>query len=179
MIDARPEFSSLSSEIRDLLVRRSDRIRRPALEADGEDDAPWFAVFALGGEEYAIALPILRAAIPLRTVTPVPRSSPVVIGVLQFQGEVIAALSTAALLGSGWDVPPTILLVVDAGGGRTVGLDCAQVPVAAALAVPRQRARDQAAGVLSCVAVPGRGAVNVIDLPRLLDRQNWMDGEDA
>ncbi len=177
MTRSRAEIASLSSDIRALLVRRADRIRRPSTEADARADAQdalWVALFSLGDCEYAIALPTLRAAMLLRSVTPVPRSSRFVIGVLQFQGEVIAALSTGALLSGGWDVDPMILLVVDAGGGRNVALDCAQVPVATALPLSAYReAQATMRGALTCVAVPGRGSVNVIDLARLLDLQDW------
>jgi purine-binding chemotaxis protein CheW len=174
MTRSHADLSLLSTDIRDLLVRRSERIRKPAGEAEVEDDALWVATFSLGEREYAIELPILRAAIPLRSVTPVPRSSPVIIGVFQFQGEIIPALRTAALLATGFNVAPNVLLVVDAGGGRCVALDCAQVPIATTLPLSRYReAKNAATGVLVCVPVPGRGVVHVIDLARLLGEQDW------
>jgi purine-binding chemotaxis protein CheW len=170
------ELSALSTDIRELLLRRSERIQLPEALGDADEDTIWVATFRLGDEEHAIRLSALRAAVPLRMVTPVPRSSRVVIGVLQFQGTVITALSLASLLGSGWHVDPTILLVVDAGDGHTVALDCAQVPLATTLPTALLRQAAAAApGPLVGVTVPGRGMVTVIDLRRLLEKQDWGD----
>jgi chemotaxis signal transduction protein len=140
----------------------------------------WIASFSLGDNDYAIPLKALRAAVPVSGVTPVPRSSRVVVGVLQFQSEIIAALSTAALLGSGWSIDPMILLVVDAGRGRTVALDCAQIPLATTLPTVRYREAIAAAGAgaFPSLVVPGRRAITIIDIERLLDRQDW-GGADA
>jgi len=174
MTDPLPEIEMLRSDIRDLLIRRSERIRKPLPDSDVESDALWVAIFALGDQNYALVLSTLRAALPLRSITPVPRSSRAVVGILQFEGQVIAALSTAALLGGTWHVAPTILLVVDAGGGRTVALDCGQVPIATTMSHSRYRdAALTARGAIASVDVPGRGAVHVIDLSRLLDAQDW------
>jgi len=174
MIPSRAEVSSLPSDIRDLLVRRSERIGKSAARADGEDDALWVAAFSLGDRQYALSLPMLRAAMPLRGVTRVPRSSRAVLGVLQFQGQVIAALSTAALLASRWDATPTVLLVVDVGAGRTVALDCGQIPIATTLPLPAFREACAASdGTLVPVSIPGRGTIHVVDLVQLLDGQSW------
>ncbi|HXN32463.1 MAG TPA: chemotaxis protein CheW [Polyangiaceae bacterium] len=174
MTPSRAELSSLPSDIRDLLVRRSERIGKSAATADGEDDTLWVAAFSLGDREYALSLPMLRAAMPLRSVTRVPRSSRVVLGVLQFQGQVIAALSTATLLGSRWHATPTVLLVVDLGATRTVALDCVQVPVAKTLPLSAFREACIASdGPIVRVGVPGRAAVHVVDLAQLLDDQDW------
>ena len=71
----------------------------------------------------------LRAALPLRLVTPVPLSQPHVIGVLRYQGQVLAALSLASLLGGhGWRQDPAVLLVVDRGDGELCALDCEAIP---------------------------------------------------
>ncbi|MDP9151066.1 MAG: chemotaxis protein CheW [Myxococcota bacterium] len=164
----------MPSDIRELLVRRAERLRKPATSDEHDEDAVWVAMFSLGVEQYAIPLPALRAAVPLRAVTPVPRASRLVVGIFQFEGEVIAVLSTAALLASGWSVNPTIMLVVDTGRGRTVALDCAQVPVAMTLpSSGYHHAKATARGALSLVAVPGRGVVNVVDVARLLEEHDW------
>ncbi len=166
--------SSIPSDIRELLVRRAERLRRPATVDERDEDAIWIAAFTLGTEQYAIPLPAMRAAVPLGAVTPVPRASRVVFGIYQFEGEVIAALSTAALLSSAWTADPTILLVVDAGRGRTVALDCAQVPVAMTLPSSQyHREHGDATRALSLVEVPGRGVLNVIDVGRLLEQHDW------
>jgi chemotaxis signal transduction protein len=169
------ELSTLPSEVRDLLVRRAERIRRPETEKAAEEDAMWIASFSLGDNDYAIPLKALRAAVPVSGVTPVPCSSRVVVGVLQFQSEIIAALSTAALLGSGWSVDPMILLVVDAGRGQTIALDCAQIPLATTVPLSQYREAVAAAiaGAFPSVLVPGRRPVTVINIEQLLDKQDW------
>jgi chemotaxis signal transduction protein len=168
------ELSSLSSDLHALLVRRSERIRTPEASPDAEDDSMWVASFVMGEREYALALSALRAAVPMRMLTPVPHSSSVVVGVLLFQGQVIAALSTATLLASGWSGDPTILLVVDAGGGHIVALDCAQVPKAVTLPLGRFRqAARLVDGPLVRTSIPGRGDVTVVDLPSLLQKHDY------
>ena len=74
----------------------------------------------------ALPLESLRAAVPLRMVTPVPLSPPHVIGILRFQGQILTAMSLSSLLGGrGWREDPAVLLVVDPGmGGRLLALDC-------------------------------------------------------
>jgi chemotaxis signal transduction protein len=168
------ELSSLSSDVHALLVRRAERIKTPEVSPYAEDDSMWVASFVLSEQEYALPLSALRAAVPMRMLTPVPHSSSVVIGVLLFQGQVITALSTATLLTAGWSGDPTILLVVDAGGGHIVALDCAQVPKATTLPLGRFRqAARLADGPLVRTSIPGGGDVTVIDLPGLLQRHDY------
>src|SRR5438132_3865919 len=89
--------ASLPAEIRDLLARRAERMR-VAPEADaGEEELLWVGQFPIGVEQHAIPLASLRAALPLRLVTPVPLAPPPVIGVLRYQGRIVTALSLASL----------------------------------------------------------------------------------
>ena len=74
------EAPALDTDVRALLARRAERIRAPEAAPDADDDAMWVASFVLGERQYAIALSALRAAIPLRMVTPVPHASSAVIG---------------------------------------------------------------------------------------------------
>src|SRR5262249_57706996 len=99
-------------------------------EAGEEGEATfWVAEFPVGDERYAVPLQRLRGSVPLRLVTPVPLSPPHVVGILRFQGQVIAALSLAALLGGrGWRQDPAVLLVVEGPSGDLLALDCEQVP---------------------------------------------------
>jgi len=115
-------------DVGDLLQRRAERVRGlPApLEEDG---AIWAAEFSVGDRRCAILLNELRAAVPLRAVTPVPLAPAHVIGVLRFQGRLVAAFSLSALLGgTGWKDDPTVLIVVEPSPGRLVALDCEQIP---------------------------------------------------
>ena len=48
---------------------------------------------------------------------------------LRFQGQVLAALSLASLLGGhGWRQDPAVLLVVDRGDGELCAVDCEAIP---------------------------------------------------
>ncbi len=162
---------SVSDEVKALLERRAERARaRPRLE---EESLLWMAEFPVGEEQYALPLETLRAAVPLKLVTPVPLSPPHVIGILRFQGQVITALSLASLLGGrGWREDPAVLLVVDPGVGRLVALDCEQIPkpvgVPAALVL---QARERSKGPVSEVLLPGMRQLNLLDLRRLMDRR--------
>ena len=172
------ELLALEPETRDLLARRAQRIRKPQADAAGEGELVWIAAFAIGGEQYAIPLAVLRAVLPLRAVAPVPRSSRAVVGVAQFEGAVIAVLSTASLLGVRSEGDPGILLVVDCGDEHTVGLDCAQVPLV--MTIPASCYADAAAVAgrpVAAVHVPGRDPVSVIDVARLLDAQDWRGAD--
>lgn len=156
------------AELRELLRRRAERLRAPAPQQD-ETELLWAGEFAVGEEHYALPLSALRAAVPLRTVTPVPMSPPHVVGILRFQGQILTALSLSSLLGGrGWREDPAVLLVVDA-GARLVALDCEQIPKPVALPlalVEEARARARAATVE--LLLPGGRQLTLIDPRRLL-----------
>ncbi|HEY5675180.1 MAG TPA: chemotaxis protein CheW [Myxococcales bacterium] len=145
---------------------------RPA-QADDEN-VLWVAEFPVGEETCAIALDTLRAAVPLRMVTPVPLSPPHVIGILRFQGQIVTALSLASLLGGrGWREDPAVLLVVDPGFGRLVALDCERIPKP--VGVPHalvDEARARTAGAVCEITLPGMRQMNLLDLGRLMDRRH-------
>ncbi len=155
-----------------LLERRAERLREmEQAEASREEAVHWVAEFPLGEERYALPLSALRAALPLRMVTPVPLSAPHVIGVLRFQGQVLAALSLASLLGGhGWRQDPAVLLVLDRGDRELCAVDCEAIPRPLGLpvgAVEAARARDE--GAVLEVFANGQ-LVHLIDPPRLFAR---------
>ena len=159
-------------EVRALLEERASRLRG---RADGSADETMLMVaeFPLGEERYAIPLDSLRAALPLRLVTPVPLSQPHVIGVLRHQGQVLAALSLAAMLGGhGWRQDPAVLLVVGRGDGEMCALDCEAIP--RPLSIPAaavEAARAQTDGPVTPVLLASnRQIIHLIDLPRLFAR---------
>ena len=156
-------------EVRTLLEERATRLRGRSDNATDET-LLMVAEFPLGEERYAIPLDSLRAALPLRLVTPVPLSLPHVIGVLRYQGQVLAALSLAALLGGhGWRQDPAVLLVVDRGDGELCALDCEAIPRPLSMpATAVEASRTHADGPVTEVLVPGsRKLIHLIDLPRL------------
>ncbi len=163
---------ALPKDQNEILERRAERARqRPA--QDEESSIAWVAEFPIGEERYAIPLERLRAAVPLRMVTPVPLAPPQVVGVLRFQGQILTALSLASLLGGrGWREDPAVLLVVDPGFGRLVALDCEHIPRPLALPAARvEQAYSSSAGVIAELALPGMEQVNLLDLARLMDRR--------
>lgn len=160
----------VEEDLRALLERRTERLRAPPPRPD-EVAVLWAGEFPVGEERYALPLDVLRAAVPLRTVTPVPLSPPHVVGILRFRGQILTALSLSSLLGGrGWREDPAVLLVVDA-GSRLVALDCEQVPKPIGLpltVVEEARARSQGATSVELL-LPGPRQVNLLDLRLLLE----------
>jgi purine-binding chemotaxis protein CheW len=171
---AEPRFSEKITEQQlEVLERRAARLReKPAANTD--EAALWVAEFPIGDESYALPVDALRAAVPLKMVTPVPLSPPHVIGILRFQGQVLTAMSLASLLGGrGWREDPAVLLVVDPGmGGRLLAVDCERIPRPVPLPVSLvEAARARTTGAIAEVTLPGMQQINLIDLRRLLDRR--------
>jgi purine-binding chemotaxis protein CheW len=166
------EIDGVDPSIKELLQKRAERIRRKPAEAEDEN-LLWVAEFPVGEETYALPLETLRAAVPLRMVTPVPLSPPHVIGILRFQGQIVAALSLASLLGGrGWREDPAVLLVVDPGFGRLVALDCERIPKPTGLPHAQvEEARARSTGAVCEITLAGTRQVNLLDLGRLMDRR--------
>ncbi len=162
-----------STAERELLERRAQRVRDRPQSAE-EESVLWVAEFPVGEDSYAIPLDMLRAAVPLRMVTPVPLSPPHVIGILRFQGQILSALSLASILGGrGWREDPAVLLVVDPGFGRLVALDCERIPKPGG--IPHalvEEARARTDGAVIELTLPGLRQVHLLDLRRLMDRRN-------
>jgi purine-binding chemotaxis protein CheW len=158
-------------EVRTLLQERASRLRGRT-ETAADESVVWVAEFPLGEERYALPLESLRAALPLRLVTPVPLSQPHIIGVLRYQGQVLAALSLAALLGGhGWRQDPAVLLVVGRGDGELCALDCEAIPRPLSLSAGAvEAARTHAEGPVVEVSLGHRQVIHLIDLPRLFAR---------
>ena len=75
----RRETNGFAPELNELLIRRAARIKHKPPESL-DDNLLWVAEFPVGEETYAIPLEKLRAAVPLKMVTPVPLSPPHVVG---------------------------------------------------------------------------------------------------
>lgn len=148
------------------------RARRLALGVDHavEEETLQVGEFPLGGDTYAIPLKQLRAAVPLKMLAPVPLAPRHVVGVVRFQGLTITVLSLASLLKStGWMVDPAVLLVVDAGHGHLIALDCEDIPKPTALpAAAVEQARVSATGPVLDVVVGNEQPVYLLDIARLL-----------
>ena len=168
------ELAALSSEVRELLVRRAERIRTPnAAPVDADDEVMWVASFRLGDQEYSIPLSALRATIPRRMVTSVPGAPRAVLGILQFSGEIITAFSMACLLEVEGHAPTPILLVVDLGRGHIVAFDCEHVPLATTISLSAFRAAHLSAGAtLGRVSGSLPGVLTVVNLQQLVQSQD-------
>ena len=144
-----------SPEVVSLLERRAERLRHASPEEIAGEPPTWIAELPIGDEFYGIPLESLRGAARGCRVTPVPQSSPEVIGLFRFRGEMYTALSLPALLGRP-DArrDPSVLLVVDCGDGQGVGLGCDDVP--RLIGVPERVVGD--VGPLAAAAARGPGA---------------------
>jgi chemotaxis signal transduction protein len=165
-----PRDERFASDLNDLLEQRAARVREEPRAEEDETSLLHIAEFPVGEETWAIPLAVLRAAVPLRSVTPVPLSPSHVIGILRFQGQIVAALSLASLLGGrGWREDPAVLLVVDAGGGHLVAVDCERIPKPTTL--PHAlvaEARSRHPGAVVEVTLPGLKEIHLLDLPSLI-----------
>jgi purine-binding chemotaxis protein CheW len=163
-----------SPEVAALLRRRAERLRtQPDAADDDERSLLWVAEFSVGDEQYAMPLRVLRAAIPLRLVTAVPLAPPHVLGVCRFEGQLVAALSLASLLGGRtWGFDPKTLLVLDPrGDGRLTAVDCEQVPKPICIplrAVEEARARTRDP-IIAPITMPDLQLLHLVDVARLLD----------
>lgn len=163
----------LDAKTREILEKRAERLRLPPQVATESGAEHHLAEFPVGEERYAIPLSAFRAVVPLRRVTPVPLARPHIVGILRFQGQIVTALSMAALLGiKGWRQDPSVLLVVDPGWGRLVAIDCEDVPRPVSIplaAIEESRARE--AKAITEVVHAGH-VIHLLDLGRLLDRRS-------
>lgn len=166
----------LGSAEREVLRARRERLR--AVPRDEDEAVAWVAEFPLGGEPYAFELERLRAAVPLRAVTPIPLAPPHVIGVLRFEGRPIAAFSLATLLGvgRGWTSDPSTLLVLDVGGGRLVAVDCEEVPRPTPVSAARLASAASGGQLLRQLTDERLRRVTVIDVAHLVRRTRERAG---
>jgi purine-binding chemotaxis protein CheW len=164
------EQNTVSAEERAVLDRRAERLRGRPSEETAEATA-WVGEFSIGDERYAMPMEALKAAVPLRFVTPVPLAPPHVLGILRFQDQIILAISLASLLGNrAWRRDPTVLLVVEARKGKLVALDCEQVPRTTAVPIRLlQQASMHRTGILTDLPTPDGSVVSLIDLARLIE----------
>ena len=157
---------------REILRRRAEKLRAPPPVEEDEGAVELFASFAIDSERYALPLSSLKAIIGLKLVTPVPLVPAHVIGIVRYQGDIVTALSLAALLRDrSWRADTQFLLIVEPTPGRVVGLDCAEIPLA--MALPRQlvaSAREREDGAVREVLTPEREVIGILDVERLLER---------
>ncbi len=180
VVGRREATETLSEQARALLRRRAERLHEKQATTDEDQAVLWVAEFPVGDERYAIPLEQVRAAVPLRMVTPVPLAPSHVIGVLRYEGQLISAFSLVSLLGvRGWQVDPEVLLVVETGAGRLTAIDCEQIPKASAIPLTHvEEARALGAGPLVDITTSDMVLVSLIDDLALLFTQR-LENHDA
>jgi chemotaxis signal transduction protein len=164
------ELEALPATLLEVLRTRAGRLGAARQAEQAEASLP-VAEFAVGGDRYALSLSCLRAVMPLRRVASVPLAPAHVLGILRFEDQLIVAMSLMALLGArGWRQDCATLLVVDAGEGHLVALDCEQVPQIGALPLSQvEQARAKKAGPVLDVA-HGARQVGLIDVKALVEK---------
>jgi chemotaxis signal transduction protein len=166
---AKPPPIEAEEAVREVLVRRAARLRAPIARTDEAEDLFWVARFALGEEIFGFPLRSLRAAIPLRRVTPVPLAPPGVVGILRFEGAMVTALSLASLLGlRSWRNDPTLLLVLESANGHLVAVDCGEMPTSVALPLGIAGEPRDLEGAVTYVQPKEGSRIGLIDLSSLL-----------
>lgn len=152
-----------------MLAERAARAALPITMPKEADDVRPIARFPIGQLHVAIELSRLRAAIPLRRVTPVPLAPPPVIGILRFQGTTLTALSLASLLGlGGLQRDPAVLLVVELFGGRMLAFDAEEIPRVESLRESAIQAAIVHAEGLSDVTTDDLRIVRLLDLDKVV-----------
>lgn len=161
----RRKQQTVTEQAQQLLERRAERLKAtPRAETDDEA-LLWIAEFPVGDAHYAIPLDRVRAAVPLRMVSPVPLAPSTVIGVLRYQGELIPAFSLVSLVGvSGWRRDPEVLIVVELTKNKLVAIDCEQTPKATGVALTRvEEARARAEGNIVEITTHDMRALQLLD----------------
>lgn len=161
---------SLSEEHRDLLAWRAEQVRQAQASLENDVDVLHVCEFPIGRTTYAFPLSVVRAAAPLRGVTPVLLSEPHVIGVMRFQGRVVSVLSLSTMVGiRGWQADPTIVIVIQRQEGGFTAFDCEQIPKPATLSMAAVKAaRPDASGAILEVATTDLNTVHLIDVEALI-----------
>jgi chemotaxis signal transduction protein len=156
-----------------VLEERAQRLRQRK-DSDKEDEGLWAADFRMGNDRYCIPLDRLVACMPMKGVTPVPKSRREVLGIMRWEGKVVAVFSLATLMGlKGWRRDPSVLLLLRH-RQSIIGIDSEEIPGSLLLA-PQVLAEAQVGqGPLRRLALPGQGTspqgqLQWIDTHQLLD----------
>jgi purine-binding chemotaxis protein CheW len=166
--EEREERPRPTAQVLSLLEARAARLRVAESTDEPDEGVLWVATFSVGEDLFALPLSAVSAAIPLRMVTAVPLSSPEIVGIVRFQGELVSVFSLASVLGGrGWRADPTFLLIIKRRGGGLVAFDCSQIPMATTLPLRAvEEARARSTEHLLDIWSEGSGDVTLIDVER-------------
>jgi purine-binding chemotaxis protein CheW len=119
----------------------------------------------VGSEAYAMPVQHVREVVGLGQVTVVPGSRPEMLGVRNLRGQILPVVDLAMLLGIDATVPPTRLLVAEA-GGRAAGFAIDAVSEVGELQDPTEEAES---ALLIGATLAGGDLIGLIDVPRVFD----------
>ncbi|MBI4573671.1 MAG: purine-binding chemotaxis protein CheW [candidate division NC10 bacterium] len=110
-------------EVRRILRDRAVALARPLEEAPTPAEVLELLLFSLGGGRYAVETAHVLEAVPLRELTPVPCTPPVILGVINHRGRILPVLDFRRLFESaGQGVTEGSRVVVVETGGMTSGI---------------------------------------------------------
>jgi purine-binding chemotaxis protein CheW len=121
LTDPLPAALADAPELSEFFLRAEEKPLEPA-QAPGaaQDLVQELLLFALGGELYALPVPLLREIVMPPPLSEVPRAGPAVLGVTMIRGEVVPVFDVRRTLRLGSHaeaLPGTRVIIVDAGEG--------------------------------------------------------------
>lgn len=120
----------------------------------------------VAAEAYAMAVEHVLEVTSLGHVDAVPRARPEMLGVQNLRGRILPVIDLALLLGISRTVPPSHLLVAEA-GGRQAGFAIDEVRGVDELAGPAEEAESD---LLLGSTLGGDDLIGILNVPRVFDR---------
>ena len=154
-------------------AERWEDLARSAARARAADASPeqlrQLLSFDLSGSPYALPVERVREIVRLRTVTPVPRVPPHVLGVISLRGEIVQVIDLRVRLGLAAERPGprARILVVHGEDDRIGGLLVDAVTEVLSVSEESLVAPGGESGAVDALCTHGERFVSVIDLDRV------------
>jgi purine-binding chemotaxis protein CheW len=151
-------------------LARAAAARRAAVAAS--DAERRLLAFDLAGGRYALPVERVREIARLRPITPVPRTTRDVLGVVSLRGEIVQVVDLGRRLGvasAGTPDTPGRIEVVYAGDGSMAGLRVDRVREVMRTPATDIRPAAADAGAVEALCRRGEHFVSLIDLEKVLD----------
>lgn len=143
-------------------------------EAEAEELRELLA-FPLGADRYALPVERIREIVRLRSITPVPRVPPEILGVISLRGEIVQVVDLAQRLGGAPSTPTRTSRIVVLHGTENEAAGLLVDTVTSVLRVPEDafhEALGSDSGFVSMLCEDGGEFVSVLNLERVLDLGN-------
>ena len=149
----------------DALAR--DAARPPAVVSE---DLLQLLTFQLDGAPYALPVERVREIVRIRPITPVPRVSSDVRGVISLRGEIVQVVDLRRRLGLDPAEPirTSRIVVVHGGDGQVAGLLVDAVREVLSISEEAVRSGTGESGAIEALCVRGDEFVSLVDLDRVL-----------